>query len=82
MAPSAQAGGGGGQAPGPGVRQGIRAVLLGPPGAGKGTQVRGYRGATWVSSHEGARAFRVVSRLSGRWDRAVRLSSPRPGPGV
>lgn len=41
MAPSAQAGGGSGQAPGAGIRRGIRAVLLGPPGAGKGTQVRG-----------------------------------------
>ncbi|XP_058675630.1 adenylate kinase 2, mitochondrial isoform X3 [Ammospiza caudacuta] len=38
MAPSAQAGPGRGQAPAAGIRHGIRAVLLGPPGAGKGTQ--------------------------------------------
>ncbi|NXT64662.1 KAD2 kinase, partial [Chaetops frenatus] len=38
MAPSAQAGSGRGQAPAAGIRHGIRAVLLGPPGAGKGTQ--------------------------------------------
>lgn len=48
-------------APEPECRKGIRAVLLGPPGAGKGTQVS-VRPAPGGGAHGAARSGRSESR--------------------